>query len=122
MYIFFNFYSIEPALKQHVRLHFASAFTIQPNNGDCSTSSCDLSTGSGKQRKTIAFFTSYDTLVLSSICAGGAGSTDSGGNALRNDDLSKTIFPLPVVNGYNTPSSDKENKIVVDIGTGETIA
>lgn len=112
----------EPALKQHVRLHFTSAFTIQPN-GDCSTSSCDLSPGNGK-RKTVAFFTSYDTLVLSSICAGGAGSTDSGGNALRNDDLPKTIFPLPAVNGYNTSlgSSDKENKIVVDIGTGETIA
>lgn len=114
----------EPALKQHVRLHFTSAFTIQPNNGDCSTSSCDLSLGNGKQRKTVAFFTSYDTLVLSSICAGGAGSTDSGGNALRTDDLPKTIFPLTVANGYNMSigSSDKENKIVVDIGTGETIA
>lgn len=114
----------EPALKQHVRLHFTSAFTIQPNNGDGSTSSCDLSIGIGKQRKTVAFFTSYDTLVLSSICAGGAGSTDSGGNALRSDDLPKTIFPLPTVNGYNTSlgSSDKENKIVVDICTGETIA
>lgn len=113
----------EPSLKQHVRLHFTSAFTIQPSNGDCSTSSCELSPGNGK-RKTVAFFTSYDTLVLSSICAGGAGSTDSGGNALRNDDLPKTIFPLPVVNGYSSSlgSSDKENKIVVDISTGETIA
>lgn len=87
-------YSIadESMLKEHTRIHF------------------DLI----KNRKNVAFYTSYDNLEIQS--------TD---NSISNDDNNrsmpsvKTLFPVNC--GLQVNSSDKENKILIDIGTGQAL-
>lgn len=91
----------EHVLKEHVQLHFMSPVVRKPVN----------------------YFTCYDSLVLTSSCGGtSAENINASGN--MDGDERKTIFPAPSAATATTMeavanSSDKENRIIIDINTGE---
>lgn len=89
--------SDELVLKEHVKLHFSPS---------------SLSPTLILNRKSVAFFTCYDGLVLS-----GKMDSDADGNDVRT-----TIYPGSADDQEMENVSDKENKkIIVDINTGEEI-
>lgn len=87
--------SDELVLKEHVKLHFSSS---------------SLSPTLILNRKSVAFFTCYEGLMLTS-------KNDS--DALEGNDI-RTIYPIAGDQELENVS-DKENKIIVDINTGEEI-
>lgn len=88
--------SDELVLKEHIKLHFSSS---------------SLSPTLIMNRKSVAFFTCYDGLMLSS-----KNDSDADGND------SRTIYPIAGDQELEECASDKENKkIIVDINTGEEI-
>lgn len=127
----------ERILKDHIRLHFSSVYSFDRHTESESiidippASSSPPSSTSIKNRKNVAFFTSYDNLILSSISASASISNSSSSVVGENNNftmdnnkdgnLSKIIYPILVDGDQHENSSDKENKILVDINTGEVI-
>ncbi len=90
--------SDELVLKEHVKLHFSSS---------------SLSPTLLSNRKSVAFFTCYDGLMLSS--------NKSESDGCDGSDT-RPIYPIAGDQELEESASDKENKkIIVDINTGEEI-
>lgn len=116
----------EVALKEHVILHFGGAGGGVIDEHHAVNQTTYLS-----KRKNVAFFTSYENLIINRKCmrrssgncncnTENSSGTAMGGCKGGNCDGIKQIYPM--FDSHIEGSSDeKENKIIVDIATGEVI-
>lgn len=126
------------ALRDHIRLHFDDG-TTDDDDGDSELDQQPSTVTTRSRSAKVTFFTRYDNLVLST--SGSAGTSTGPGTSKNNNNHHKhnnlnihnlndecILFPLKQIAHQTaeslseSASSDKENKIIVDIRTGEVLS